>query len=189
MVDRGLPDVPVAERTTVGYQLIDPADLPALAGRTIYAVVDATAPTGVATTFAHFAGGVSGSTLDLRSQGGGQAGDWAARPQFPGGGGAGGAYYTVFPQRTVGRRAILMTRLPDGLTSIRVTGYGQSAQRTGMDAGSGIPAPRCGIITSAYDTCLHLQVYRGAHTWQQACQVHQWLAARWAADPTPPPIW
>lgn len=41
-------------------------------------------------------------------------------------------------------------------------------------------------FVTAYDQCLHLLTFRGAHTWQQACQVHQWLAARWAADPTPP---
>lgn len=194
MVDRGLPAIPVAERTTVGASNISLTDLPALAGRTVYAAVLNLAPmTGSGSVnFAHITESAANQSGFLRRDPDASGGGIAFRPQFVGGGGAAGAYAIAVggaTAATAGRRFIVMVRLPDGLTASLLTVRGKAATRTGMDAGDGLTLPKSDIMSSAYDQCLQLLTFRGAHTWQQACQVHQWLAARWAADPTPPPIW
>lgn len=177
--------LPVAQRETVGTQWLSLAQMPALDDRTIYVVVEPSeVPSGVSRVFGSGAD-AEGQSLWLRSTTGGK---WEVRPQFAAGGGAGAAYGEGLPVGVRVGRSVLMWRSEAGLTAFRLTGRGQQVTRAGLDAGAGLTAPCLGIVASEYDLVLWAGIWRGAHSWQQAARVHQWLAQRYLADGSPPPL-
>lgn len=178
---------PVAQRDHAGETSVSLADLPALAGRTIYVVVDrlqADPPAGPH-VFARAHPDTADATAQLRI--GEVTGGWVIRPQFAAGGGAGASYGTGVIVAGVARR-VMMVRLVDGLSSLIVSCGGSSASRTGMAAGEGWPQPQVRLETpTSHAAGVWMGMWRGAHTWAQAARIHRWLAARYQADGTPPP--
>lgn len=182
---------PIAEIIGVGTVALTETQMPRLAGRSTYVVVDKLSQntSGGAVIFAEAAAtGVTNQSANLRISTGEL---YEVRPQFVGGGGSGGAYGLTLPGQSgaSGIRSVIALTQPDGLTSMVLDGNlaATPATRTTPAPGTGwtpgLTAQNAVSGATTYATPVYAAQFLGQHDDNTRKRIMAWLARRYGATP------